>query len=564
MSNEVEIVVTSKDNTGKGFQSADRGASKLGGTLGKMGDIAGKAGVGIGKMGGVVGIGLGVVGGAVIGAGLKITDMAGKLELMGKKSAIVFGDQLTSVQAWADKSAHSMGLTKREAVGLAGGFADLLIPMGFTRKAAADMATSTVGLSGALAEWSGGALSAAEVSDVLSAAFLGERDGLQQLGISISQAEVDAELLAKGQQNLTGKALQQAEALATQKLIMEKSTDAQKAFADGAGSLARKTQESKARMREMGDTLLTAATPALIAIGDAVQKKVLPVMEKFVAWIAGPGKYAIADWALTGAEYVLQFADQFLAGLETITEFVGRWGKNLLRGMAITLAPFNAGLAKSMWDASSKVEGFSKSTLDSLGKARAGIKTAEGAIANAKLVTKLTATKADLDTKLQAAKLQLQDKTLTATKRAEITANIANLQRNINNAQTKINSLKGKTVVTNIVMRYSSTGVNLTAPSRVGGTWGGGSIRGFAGGGNPPSGKSWVGEEGPELLDLSGGVARVTPTGNSRRQAQSGGDQPVIISFGNLSADPIGRALMEWLQKNIKIQGGNVQAVLGS
>lgn len=220
----------------------------------------------------------GLVAVAVVGAGMKVTDYAGKLDLLKKKSATVFGGELGRVQSWAAENARAMGLTRGEATGLAAGLGDLLIPMGFTRKAAADMATQTVGLSGALAEWSGGTKTASEVTEILSAAFMGERDGLNALGISITQAEVDAALLAAGQQDLTGKQLQQAEATATQKLIMEKSTDAQKAYADGAGSLARKTAESKAKLKEMGETLATKAAPTLLKVATFVNDKVIPAL----------------------------------------------------------------------------------------------------------------------------------------------------------------------------------------------------------------------------------------------------------------------------------------------
>lgn len=229
---------------------------------------------------GTAGVAAAGVGVAVIAAGMKVGDYAGKLELLKKKSATVFGGELGRVQTWAAENARAMGLTRGEATGLAAGLGDLLIPMGFTRKAAADMATQTVGLSGALAEWSGGTKTASEVTEILSAAFMGERDGLNALGISITQAEVDAALLAAGQQDLTGKQLQQAEATATQKLIMEKSTDAQKAFADGAGSLARQTAESKAKLKEMGETLATKTAPTLLKVAGFVNDHVIPALGK--------------------------------------------------------------------------------------------------------------------------------------------------------------------------------------------------------------------------------------------------------------------------------------------
>ena len=68
---------------------------------------------------------------------------------------------------------------------------------------------------------------------ILTKAYLGERDALTSLGIKISEADVQARLAANGQDELTGAALEQAKAVATQQLIFEKSTDAQKAWSDG-------------------------------------------------------------------------------------------------------------------------------------------------------------------------------------------------------------------------------------------------------------------------------------------------------------------------------------------
>ena len=567
MSNEVEIVVTDKYKSGGGFKSAEKDASKLGGTLGKVGDIAGKTGVGIGKMGGIVGAGLALVGGAVIGAGIKVTDMAGKLELMGKKSAIVFGSQLTSVQNWADKSAHSMGLTKREAVGLAAGFADLLIPMGFTRKAAAEMAQQTIGLSGALAEWTGGQKSAAEVSEILSAAYLGERDGLQALGISISQAEVDAALLAKGQQNLTGAQRQQAEATATQALIFAKSKDAQAAFANGADSLARRTTESKARMREMGDTLLVMVTPALIKIGDAIQKHVLPKLEKFVNWFAGPGKFVIAEWSLDALASILSFGDQFLHVLSVLLDGTVKWGVKVLAAVGAVargMGPMGATTAAAAELASRKLADWAGSAKKSVDESRAKIRDWNTSVATMRNVVQLKANKADLDTKLAAAKRSLADPNLTRERRAQINANIAKLQAAVNAAQAKINSLQGKTVT--ITTRRVTITSSRSSSAGVGGghavEYTGGSIKGFAGGGFA-SNRFLVGERGPEFMDLSGGVARITPAGNTARQlAGSGGPQTVVLEVhsGGSRMDDF---IAELIRRYVKINGGNVQAVFG-
>lgn len=216
-----------------------------------------------------------------------LSNAAASLELQTKKAGIVFGDQIGAVTAWADANAKAMGLTTTQATGLAAGLADLLVPMGMTREEAAALSTKTIGLAGALAEWSGGQYDAAQVAGILQKAYLGETDGLKALGISISAADVQARLLAKGQNELTGSALQQAQALAIQELIFEKSTDAQTAFAEGSDSAARKQAEMRAQMAQAREELAMALGPAFTAVTNLLTTAAVPAFELLGAGING-------------------------------------------------------------------------------------------------------------------------------------------------------------------------------------------------------------------------------------------------------------------------------------
>lgn len=214
-----------------------------------------------------------------------VIDRASDLQLQATKAATVFGDSLAEVQRWADANAHGMGLVRADAVNLAAGLADLLVPMGMTRDAAADMATKTVGLSGALAEWSGGQKSAAEVADILTKSYLGETDGLKALGISISAADVSARLAAKGQKDLAGAALEQARALAIQELVFEKSTDAQAAYENGSGKLARRKAELTAKFRELRDVIAVNVVPVMLQVAAVVTDRLIPVLDTAAVWL---------------------------------------------------------------------------------------------------------------------------------------------------------------------------------------------------------------------------------------------------------------------------------------
>lgn len=193
--------------------------------------------------------------------GKHLFNTASSMDALQKKAKVVFGDTLPLINAEAEENARAMGLTNAQYVAAAAGIQDLLVPMGFQRKEAAGISAELVNLSGALSEWTGGQVSSTEVSNILSKALLGEREELKQLGISLSDADLKAALAAKGLDKLTGAALEQAKATTTLDLILAKSTDAQAAYADGAGSLVRQQAEASAKIQEVAEKLATLLLP---------------------------------------------------------------------------------------------------------------------------------------------------------------------------------------------------------------------------------------------------------------------------------------------------------------
>ena len=200
---------------------------------------------------------------AVADFGSEIVGLGPKLEQMDAKARTVFGDSLGQVRSWANANANAMGLTSTAAIGLATDMGDLLVPIGFTRDQAAGMATDVIGLSGALSEWTGGSRSAAEVADILQKGMLGERDALKSLGISITEADLQQQLAIDGTDKLTGAALAQAKAQATLKLYLAKTTDAQKAYADGTAKGVRDQHKMTATIDEAKETLARGLYPIL-------------------------------------------------------------------------------------------------------------------------------------------------------------------------------------------------------------------------------------------------------------------------------------------------------------
>ena len=273
-------------------------ASKLKGEIDGIDSKVDKSGSVFDGFGKKAALGLGAGGLAAGAAFVHFGQMGNALDAMGKKASTVFEGSKGEIDQWADANAKAFGLTDDQLTGLAANFGDLLKPMGFTADQAADMSKDVVGLSGALSAWSGGTVSASEASDILAKAMLGERDGLKGLGIAISEADVQARLAKNGTDKLTGAALEQAKAVATQELIFEKSTDAQKAWADGSMDAIKSQNSIKSSIGELQEQLATRLQPAFAAMSSWIMSTGIPALEQFAGWVQDnvvPAVQAMAD-----------------------------------------------------------------------------------------------------------------------------------------------------------------------------------------------------------------------------------------------------------------------------
>ncbi len=174
-----------------------------------------------------------------------------------------------------------MWMTNREFVKATTNMTDLLVPMKFTREESVKMAQETVKLAGALSEWTWGQYSSAEASDILTKAMLGEVEQLKAMGIKIDQSSKQFNERIKVMMRDKNLTLDQAKALDIQRQIMEKSTDAQAAFAAWWDSLTRKQAALGAKLRDVKETLAVA----LIPIFHEAIKVLSPLIEDFSKWV---------------------------------------------------------------------------------------------------------------------------------------------------------------------------------------------------------------------------------------------------------------------------------------
>ena len=153
-------------------------------------------------------------------------------------------------------------------------------------------------------------------------------------------------------------------------------------------------------------------------------------------------------------------------------------------------------------------------------------------------------------------------------KDTKINANTHDAAGRIAALQGQINALRGKTVVIRTVITGGSLagGIHVSGPGGSGTlTKASGGIAGRSADGSTPNGLTWVGEGGPELMDLPAG-RRIWSAGDSARMANDhGGGGPKTITV-NLVVDKrvLASAVVEPLRENIRtLAGGSAQTYWG-
>jgi hypothetical protein len=246
---------------------------------------------------------------------------------------------------------------------------------------------------------------------------------------------------------------------------------------------------------------------------------------------------------LTWAELMLNEYHVVATGFLDMVHFILVGAKAIAQAIDFVMGTH---MADSVQTALTNFDKFSKGVDNVFNAAHAKIEGWKTDLANMPKVVAIEGNITDLTNKLNAAKRQLADPHLTATRRAAIEANIGQLELAIARARAELNAINGTVATTYVVTQQ--LGGHGTVP---GGKVAHGGIIGAAAAGGMRSSLTLVGEHGAELVTLPPG-AMVHSNPDTQRMLSAAGGGPVQVTV-TIDADSFAEAGLSPAQvRNIK------------
>src|SRR5699024_9263734 len=138
----------------------------------------------------------GAVTAPLLAAGAAAISMASDYEESLNKVDVAFGESSDRIRELAKTTVDTYGIAEGTALDMAALFGDMATSMQVPRDEAADMSEVLVGLAGDLASFKN--ISLDQVGTALKSIFTGETESLKELGVVMTEANLDAFALAEG------------------------------------------------------------------------------------------------------------------------------------------------------------------------------------------------------------------------------------------------------------------------------------------------------------------------------------------------------------------------------
>lgn len=189
------------------------------------------------------------------------------------KVQVTFGDAADSVLDFTNNTLRAYGIAKSTSADMTAYFGDMAVSAGFSRDEAAQLSMTLVGLAGDLASFKNISLDQAQTA--LAGIFTGETESLKQLGVIMTQTNLQAFAASKGIETTVSEMSQYEQTALRLQYVLENTVDAQGDFGRTSDSTANRLRLLQESLKELaviaGNELVPIVTPIIAQITEIIQ-----------------------------------------------------------------------------------------------------------------------------------------------------------------------------------------------------------------------------------------------------------------------------------------------------
>ena len=214
---------------------------------------------------------------------MEMRDLGITIEQTEARARVLLGGAFDDIAASATDAGEAIGLSKNEYVGLVTVAQDVFTNLGLTAEATADLSQQIVATAGGIEDFTAGQTSAAQATEILKNAVLGNTKGLKELNINVKDNQEEIDAMAQELVKSEGVTLQQAEALARLQFTFEAVNPKIAEFSQYASDADLASDRATASWKNAKEELARGLQPALTAITSTLADVVSGFNELFLA-----------------------------------------------------------------------------------------------------------------------------------------------------------------------------------------------------------------------------------------------------------------------------------------
>lgn len=210
----------------------------------------------------------------IMAAGTAAVKMASDTNEAVNKVDVAFKENAQGIKDWSDTTLKRFGIAKGTALDMASTYGDMATSMGLNTERAEVMSKTLVGLAGDLSSFKNIRIDIADTA--LKSVFTGETESLKQLGIVMTQANLQEYAYSQGIRKNIQDMSQAEQTQLRYNYVLAMTKNAQGDFERTGAGTANQMRVFSESMKELGSTMgqhiLPVITPLIQSLNELVQK----------------------------------------------------------------------------------------------------------------------------------------------------------------------------------------------------------------------------------------------------------------------------------------------------